>query len=89
MNDDLRLVLAAVLDGLTTKPPYSTRPDASRRLWLGARTLRWCATHEAVPTDDELTELEHLRELVEQIDDVLDEKLRAADFRAKIQELVR
>lgn len=56
MLDDIRPVLADILDGLC----YTRR----------AETLRWLHEYETTPRGDEIAELECLREFVDNLDEL-------------------
>jgi len=71
-RESLRPVIADLLDGLA----MSATQRSHGELWSlmrGAETLRWTHAYEETPTGDEVTELEHLRELVGGIESALDD----------------
>ncbi len=70
-RESLRPVIAEILDGLATSLIEQRRPGFLS-LVRGADTLRWTHAYEETPTHDEVTELEHLRELVGGIESALD-----------------
>jgi len=72
-RESLRPVIAEILDGLGLDEVDLER---AWRMWVGARTLRWAHAYEETPTGDELLELEHLREIVGDIEGWLDETNR-------------
>jgi hypothetical protein len=73
MSESLRPVIADILDGLVSTLPW-TEHQRQDRLWRGADSLRWVHDREEAVTGSDRAELERLRELVGEIESVLDDR---------------
>jgi hypothetical protein len=95
MLDDLRPVVADILDDLADALPLRVGPSYRfYGLSRGAATLRYVHAEIGGPDPDELAELEYLRGQLEAIEEALTARdangktLAAAQFRARVKEIV-